>query len=152
MYSTCNEAKSVAAKILIKTLKNKIYKYDFNIKKCVYCKLDDTVNKYNNTYHITIKVKPVDVKPRAYIDSSKEIYHQDPKFKIGNIVRLWKYKIIFAKGYFQNWSEEIFVTKKVKNTVPWTYVISDLKGEEIVGTFYENKLKKQIKKMLELKK
>ena len=143
MYSTCSEVKSVVAEIFIKTLKNKIYKYMISISKNVSIdKLDDIVNKYNNTYHITIKMKPADVKPRAYIDSSKEIYHQDPKFKIGNMVRLSKYKIIFAKGYVQNWSGEVFVTKKVKNTVPWTYVIGDLKGEEIVGTFYKNELQK----------
>ena len=61
---------------------------------------------------------------------------KDSKFKIGDIVRISKYKNIFAKGYDPNWSEEVFVIKKVKNTVPWTYVISDLKGKEIVGTFY----------------
>ena len=82
-------------------------------------------------------MKPVDVKTSTYIDSSKETNYQDPKFKIGDIVRISKYKNIFEKGYVPNWSEEVFVIKKVKNTFPWTYVISDLKGEEIVGTFYE---------------
>ena len=89
-------------------------------------------------------MKPVDVKPSTYIDSSKEINNKDPNFKIGDIVRLSKYKNIFAKVYVLNWSEEVFVVKKVKNTVPWTYVISDLKGEEIVGTFYEKELQKTI--------
>ena len=90
-------------------------------------------------------MKPVDVKPSTYIDSSKEINDEDPKFKIADIVRISKYKNIFAKGYIPNWSGEVFVIKKVKNTVPWTYVISDLKGEEIVGTFYEKELQKKIK-------
>ena len=103
-------------------------------------KLDDIVNKYNNTYHNTINMKPDDVKSSLYIDSSKEINDKDPKFKVGDIVRISKYKTIFAKGYVPNWSEEVFVIKKVKNTVPWTYVISDLKGEETVGTFYEKEL------------
>ena len=85
-------------------------------------------------------MKPVDVKWNTYIDSSKEINDKDPKFKIGDIVRISKYKNIFAKGYTPNWSEEVFVIKKVKNTVPWTYIISDLNGEEIVGTFYGNEL------------
>ena len=85
-------------------------------------------------------MKLVDVKPGTYIDSSKEISNEDPKFKIGDIVRISKYKNIFAKGYVPNWSEEVFVIKKVKNTVPWTYFISDLNGEEIVGTFYEKEL------------
>ena len=83
-----------------------------SISKNVYIdKLDDKVNKYNETYHDTIKMKPVDVKPSTYIDSSKEINYQDPKFKIGDIVRTSKYKNIFAKGYVINWSEEVFVIK-----------------------------------------
>ena len=142
MYSTNNKGKSVGAEEFIRTLKNKIYKYMTSISKNVYIdKLDDIVNKYNNTYPSTIKMKPVDVKPSTYIDSSKEINNKDPNFKI---VRLSKYKNIFAKVYVLNWSEEVFVVKKVKNTVPWTYVISDLKGEEIVGTFYEKQLQKTI--------
>ena len=80
---------------------------------------------YNNTYS-TIKMKPVDVKSSTYINSSKEINDEHPKFKIGDIVRISKYKNIFAKGYVPNWSEEVFVIKKVKNTVLWIYVISDL--------------------------
>ena len=100
-------------------------------------KLDDIVNGYNNTYHITIKMKPPDLKPTAYIDSSKEVNYKDPNFKIGDILRISKYKNMFAKSHVPNWSEEVSVIKKVKNTVPWTYVISRLKGEEIVGTFYK---------------
>ena len=75
-------------------------------------------------------MKPVDVKPSTYIDSSKEINDKNPKLKVGDSVRISKYKNIFTKGYVSNWSEEVFVIKKVKNTVPWTYAISDLKGEE----------------------
>ena len=82
-------------------------------------KLDDIVNIYNNTYHNTIIMKPIDVKSSRYIDSSKETNDKDPKFKV-DIVRISKYKNLFAKGYTPNWSEEVFVTKKVKNTVPWT--------------------------------
>ena len=104
--------------------------------------LDDIVNKCNNTYHGTIKMKSVDVKDDAYIDSSKEVNDKDPKFKIGDHVRISKYKNIFAKGYTPNWSEEVFVISKIKNTVPWTYVINDLNGEEIVGKCYEKKLQK----------
>ena len=105
-------------------------------------KLDDIVNKYNYTYHTTIKMKHVDVKPITYIGSSKEINYQDPKFKIEDIFRKSKYKNTFAKGYVPNWSEEVFMIKKFKKTVPWTYVISDLKGKEIVGTFYKKELHK----------
>ena len=71
------------------------------------------VNKYNNTYHSTIKRKPADVKSSTYFDSCKEINDKDSKFKIGDTVRTSKYKNIFAKGYVPNWSEEDFVIKKV---------------------------------------
>ena len=100
-------------------------------------KLDDMVNKYNNTYHSTIKMKPVNVKSIIYIDFKRENNKEGPKFTIGDIVRISKYKNIFSKGYIPDWSEEVFVIKKVKNTVSWTNVISDLKDEEIVKTFYE---------------
>ena len=114
-----------------------------SISKNVYIdKLDDIVNEYNNTYHRTIKMKPVDVKDNTYIDFKKEVNDKDPKFKVGDHVRISKYKNIFAKGYTLNWSEEVFVIKKVKNTVPRTYVINDLNGEEIIGTFYEKELQK----------
>ena len=88
-------------------------------------KLDDIVNKYNNTYHRAIKMKPAGFKPSAYINFSKEINDVDPKFKIGDIVRMSIYKNIFGKGCVSDWSKEAFVIKKVKKTVPWTYVISD---------------------------
>ena len=115
-------------------------------------KLDDIVNKYNNTYHRTIKMKVVNVKSSTYINSIKEINDEDPKFKIGDIVRISKYKNTFAKGYVANWSEEIFVIKKVKSTVPWTSVISDLTGEEIVGIFYEKELQKTNQKEFRVEK
>ena len=122
--------KSVIAERFIKTLKNKIYKQMTSLSENVYIfKLHDIINKYNNTYHSTIKIKPVDVKWSTYIDSSIEINNKDPKFKIGDTDRISKYKNIFAKGYIPNWSEKVFVIKKVKNTVPWTYIISLLKGK-----------------------
>ena len=117
-------------------------------------KLSDIMNKYDNTYHSKFKTKPVAVKSSTYIDSSKEINYKDRKFKIGDIVRISKHANIFAKGYTPNWPEEVFVIKEVNNTMPWTYLINDLNGEEIVGTSYEKELKKKkkIKKSLELKK
>ena len=143
MYSTHNEGKSVVAERFIKTLKGKIYKYTTSILKNVYIdKLDDIVDEYNNTYHTTIKMKPIDVKDYTYINTSKEINNKDFKFKVGDHVRISKYKNIFAKGYMPNLSEEVFVIKKVKNTIPSTYVINDLNGEEIIGTFYEKELQK----------
>ena len=143
IYSTHNEGKSVVAERFIRTLKSKIYKYMTSISKNVYIdKLDDIVNEYNNTYHTTIKMKPIDVKDNTYINTIKKINYKDPKFKVGDRVRISKYKNIFAKGYMPNWSEEVFVIKNVKNTVPWTYVINDLNSEEITGTFYEKELQK----------
>ena len=98
MYSTHNEGKSVIAERFVRTLMNKIYKYMTSISKNVYIdKLDDIVNKYNNTYHRTIKMKPVDVKSSTYIDSRKEINNTDPEFKIGDTVRISKYKNGFCK-------------------------------------------------------
>ena len=123
MYSIHNEGKSVVAERFVKNLTTKIYQYTTSISKNVYInKLDDILNKYNNTYHRTIKMKPVDVKDTKYIDSNKEVNDKDPKFKVGDHVRISKYKNIFAKGYKPNWSEEVFIIKQVKNTVPWTYV------------------------------
>ena len=121
LYSTHNEGKYVIAERFIRALKNKIYKNMTSVLKNVHIdKLDDIVNKHNNIYHTTIKMKPVDVKSNTYIDSSKEINNKNPKFNIGDIVRISKHKNIFAKGYTPNWSEEVFVVKKDKNTVPWT--------------------------------
>ena len=81
-------------------------------------KLDDIVNEYNNAYHRTIKIKPIDVKDNTYINTDKEVNNKDPKFQVGDHARISKYKIIFATGYTPNWSEEVFVIKEVKNTVP----------------------------------
>ena len=90
-----------------------------SILKNVYVdKLDDIVNEYNNTYHRTIKMRPIDVKDNTYINTDKEVNDKDPKFKVGGHVRISKYKNIFVKGYTPNWSEEVFVIKEVKNTVP----------------------------------
>ena len=143
MYSTHNEGKSVVAERFIRTLKSKIYKYMTSISKNVYIdKLDDKVDEYNNTYHATIKMKPIDVKDNIYINTDKEIINKDPKFKVGDHVRISKYKNILAKECIPNWSEGVFVIKKVKNTIPWTYIINDLNDEEIIGTFYEKELQK----------
>ena len=153
MYSTNNDGKSVVAERFIRTLKSKIYKYMTSISKNVYIdKSDVIVNKYNNTYHTTIKMKPINVKDNTYINASKEINYKDPKFKVGDDVRISKYKNIFAKGYMPNWSEEVFVVDKIKNTVPQTYVINNLNGEEITGTFYENELLKTNQKEFRIEK
>ena len=126
MYSTHNEGKFAVAERFIRTLKNKIYKQMTAIFKNVYFDvLNDTVDKYNYTYHKTIKTKPINVKNYSSAESNEESNEKDSKFKVGDHVRISKYKNIFAKGYAPNWREEIFVVKKIKNTVPWTYAISD---------------------------
>ena len=115
MYSTYNEGKSVVAERFIRTLKNKLYKHMTATGKNVYYVLDDVVNKYINTKHSTIKMKPIDVKnnKRVYIDEHNE---KDSRFK----VRISRYKNIFAKGYAPNWSKEIFKVDKINGTVPYT--------------------------------
>ena len=118
--------------------------HDFSIKKCdVYNdKLDDIVNKYNSKYHRTIKMKAADLKPSIYIDINKKKNKEGPKFNVGNPVGISKYKNIFTKGNVPNWSEEVFVTKKVKNTVLRTCAFSDFNSEEILGMFYQKELQK----------
>ena len=127
MYSTYNEGKSVVAERFIRTLKNKIFKHMTAISKNVYFDvLDDIVNKYNNTVHRTIKMKPIDVTSDSYAEYNEDSNVTKPKFKVGDHVRISKYKNIFAKGYTQNWSEEVFVVSKIKHAILWTYMISDL--------------------------
>ena len=124
-----------------------------SISKNVYIgKLDDILDEYNNTYHTAIKMKPTDVKDNTYINADKEINNKDPKFKVGDRVRISKYKNIFAKGYMPNWSEEVFAIKKVKNTIPWTYFINDLNGEKLLEHFMKKNYIRQTKKNSELKK
>ena len=98
------------------------------------------IEQLHSTCHRKIKMKLVDGKDNTYIDFKKKVNDKDPKLKVGDHVRISTYKNIFAKGYTPNWSEEVFVIKKVKNTVPWTYVVNDLNGEENIGTFYEKEL------------
>ena len=83
---------------------------------------------------------------------NEDFNKEDPKFELDNHVRISKYKNIFAKGYTPNWSEEVFVINKIKNTVPWTYAISDLNGEEITGSFYEKELQKTSQEKFRIEK
>ena len=143
MYSIYNEGKSVVVERFIRTLKNKLYKHMTATGKNVYYDvLEDVVNKYNNTKHNTLKMKPKNVKDgnkRIYIDENNK---KDSRFKIGDRVRIFKFKNIFAKGYTPNWSREIFIVNKVNDTVPYTYNLKDLNGEEIIGSFYDRELQK----------
>ena len=144
MYSTYNEGKSVVAERFIRTLKSKLHKHMAAIgKKIYYDVLDDVVNIYNNAKHSTIKMKPIDVKDnkRVYIDEHNE---KDSRFKLGDRVRISKFKNIFAKGYTPNWSSEIIIVDKVNDTVPYRYNLKDLNDEEILGSFYDRELQKTI--------
>ena len=114
--------------------------------------LDDIVNKYNNTVYRAIKMKPIDVTSDSYVEYNENFNKKDPKFKIRDCLRISKYKNIFAKGYAPNWSEEFFVVSKIKNTVPWTYVINDLNGEKIIGSFYKKELQKTNQKEFTIEK
>ena len=134
MYSTYKEGSSIVAERFIRTFKNKIYKH-MTAYYVYFDILHDIVDEYNNTYHKSIKMKPVDVGNNSFAEYNEESNKKDPKFKLGDHVRISKFKNVFAKGYTPNWSEEISVVKKIKNTVPWTYIISDLNGEEIVENF-----------------
>ena len=137
----------------IRTLKSKIYKYMTSTSKSIYInKLDDIVDKCNKTYHETIKMKRLDAIDNTYIYIDKEVNDNDPKLKFDDHVRISKYRNMFAKGYTANLSEEIFVIKEIKNTVPWTYVIKDLNGEEIIGTFYEKESQKTNQKEFRIEK
>ena len=100
------------------------------------------VNKYSNTVHRTIKLKPIHVTSDSYAEYNEDSSEKNPKLKTGDRNRISKYKNIFAKGYTQNWLKEVFVVSKIKDTVPLTYAISDLNGEPITGTFYEKELQK----------
>ena len=143
MYSTYNEGKSVVGERFIRTLKNKLYKHMTATGKNVYYDvLDDVANKYNNTKHSTIKIKPTDVgdnNKNVYIDEHDEKYS---RFKVGDRVRISKFKNIFAKGYTPNLSSEIFIDDKINDTVPYKYNLKDLNYEEIIGSFYDKELQK----------
>ena len=144
MFSTYNERTSVVAERFIRTLKNKIFKHMTAVSKNVYFDvLHEIVNKYNNTVHRTIKIKQLTLHLilMLYNEDSNE---KDPIFKVDDHARISKYKNIFAKGCTQNWSEEIFVVSKIKDTIPWTYFISDLNGEPIAESFYEKELQNRI--------
>ena len=145
MYSTYNEGKSVVAERFIRTLKNKLYKHMTAIGKNVYWNvLDDVVEKYNDTINRSIGMKPKDVrndKKAVYVAESNE---KSARFSVGNRVRISKFKNIFTKEYTPNWSNEIFLVNKIKNTVHWTYELKDLNGEDIIGSFYDRELQRTV--------
>ena len=142
MYSKHNEEKSVVAERFIRTLKNKIYKHITSVSRDVYIdKLDEIVNEYNNICHRTTSWS-VNIKYNTCINFDGEVNDKNSKLKVGDNVRISKYKKIFAKGCTPNWSEEVSVVKKVKSKFPLIYINNDLNGEEIIRTFDEKELQK----------
>ena len=97
-------------------------------------------------------MKPIDLRDGSFVEYNEDSNEKDPKFKVGDHVRISKFKNIFTKGYAPNWSEETFVIKTIKNTVPWTYVLNDLNGDKIIGTFYEEELQKTNQKEFRIEK
>ena len=153
LYSTQNEEKSCVIERFNRTFKEKIFKYftAYDTNK-YYDVLDQIVNEYNNTFHNTIKMSPQEGSKKVNQNKIFERVFQDStapckksssaKFKIGDRVRITKYKGKFEKGYTTNFTREIFVIDKILNTIPITYKIKDQKGEEIIGSFYEQELQK----------
>ena len=139
-YSAYNEGKSVVTERFIRTPKSKIYRHITVVSKNVY---SDMLVTYN-----TIKMKPIDIKSSSYGEYNVDSNDKDTKFKVCNYVRISKYNNIFAKRYARNWSEKVPVISKIKNTVPWTYVINDLSGKEIIETFMKKNCRRKIKNNL----
>ena len=151
IYSTENEEKSSIVERWIRTMKEKMWKYftDNNTYRYIDI-LPDLVEDYNNTVHTSIKMTPIEASKKKneltalrnlYPDRYK-IYNLQPKFSVGDEVRITKKKKVFEKGYTTRWTEEIFTIKKIQNTNPITYKLEDLQGEEIKGSFYEPELQK----------
>ena len=97
-------------------------------------------------------MKPIDVIENSYAEYNEDFNKNGPKFKVGDYIRISKYKNIFAKWYVPNWSKEVFVVSKIKNTVPSTYVVNDLSGEEMTGSFYEKELQKTSQEKFRIEK
>ena len=143
MYSTHNEGESIFAERFIRTIENKIYKDMNSISKNVYIdKLDDTVHEYNNTYHRKIKIKPIDVKDNTYIDFGIEVNDNDPKFKVGDHVRISKYKNIFAKGYTQIGLKKSLPLKKLKIQFHGSMLLMILMVKKLLEHFMKKNCKR----------
>ncbi len=150
LYSTFNEGKAVVIERFNRTMKATMWKYFTaqNTKKYIDI-LDKLIDQYNKNYHSSIKMTPVEASKkhnenvvRNNLYNKISIKQKKGKFKISDRVRIYRYKTIFEKGYTPNWTKEIFEVYKIQNTVPTTYLIKDLSGEEIQGSFYEQELQK----------
>ena len=135
MYSTYNEGKSVVAERFIRTLKNKIFKHMTAFSKNVYFDvLDDIVNKYNNTVHRSIQMKPIDVTSDLMLNTMKILIKSTLNTKLVIMLEFQNTKTSLLKGTLQIGLKIVLLSVKLKNTTPWTYVISDLNGEPIFGS------------------
>ena len=161
LYSTENEEKSSIAERWVRTIKEKMWKYftDNNTYKYIDV-LPDLVEDYNKTVHSSTKLTPIDASKKKneltvwrnlYPDRYKK-YNITPKFSVGDEVRITKKKKVFEKGYTTRWTEEIFTIKEIQDTNPVTYKLTDLKGEEIEGTFYEPELQKTEQQIFRIEK
>ena len=159
MYAAYNEGKSVVAE-RFRTLKNKIFKHMTAISKNIYFDvLDDIVTKYNNTVHRTIKMKPIEVTDDYYAECNEIAFNEnsienhsnkkDPKFEVGDHVRIWKYKNLFAEGYTPNWSEEGFVINKIKIQFLGLMLLMIWMVNRLLEVFMKKNSKRLIKKNLE---
>ena len=161
LYSTENEEKSSIVERWIRTMKEKMWKYFTDNNTSVYIDiLPDLVKDYNNTRHSSIKMTPVEASQKKnelmvwrnlYPDRLKNI-DINPKFSIGDEVRISKKKKTFEKGYTTRWTEEIFTITKINHTSPVTYKSADLNGEEIDGSFYEPELQKTSQQLFRIEK
>ena len=161
LYSTEGEEKSSVVERWIRTMKEKMWKYFTDNNTNVYIDiLPDLVKDYNNTRHSSIKMTPVEASEkkneltawRNLYPNRLDILAINPKFSIGDKVRISKKKELFEKGYTTRWTEEIFTIPKIKRTSPITYKIADLNGEEIDGTFYEPELQKTSQQLFRIEK
>ena len=161
LYSTENEEKSSVVERWIRTMKEKMWKYFTDNNTNVYIDiLPDLVKDYNNTKHSSIKMTPVEASEkeneltvwRNLYPNRFGILDINPKFSVGDKVRISKKKALFEKGYTTRWTEEIFTITKIKRTSPVTYKIADLNGEEIDGTFYEPELQKTSQQLFRIEK
>ena len=159
MYSTENEEKSSVVERWNRTMKSKMYKYfTANLTRTYIDMLPEMVEKYNNTYHRSIKMTPVQASDpknseKVYFTLYKNIPEKTkPKFKVGDKVRITKKKDIFDKGYTTNWTKELFIITEVQNTIPPTYKIEDMNSENVQGTFYEEELQKSEQEIFRIEK
>ena len=161
LYATENEEKSSIAERWIRTIKEKMFKYftDYNTNTYIDV-LPDLVEDYNNTVHSSTKLTPTDAsKEENELKVWRNLYPDryktsrlNPKFSVGDEVRITKKKKVFEKGYTTRWTEEIFTIKEIRETNPITYKLEDLQGEEIKGTFYEPELQKTEQQIYRIEK